>query len=77
MFFNLNATETWAWSDRLRWFARQRGFITRAYVANSVDLWDRLLAADVNILSTDKVRNHPWARVGDQPFVDLDTVSHT
>ena len=77
VFFNLNATETWAWSDRLRWFARQRGFITRAYVANSVDLWDRLLAADVNILSTDKVRNHPWARVGDQPFVDLDTVSHT
>jgi len=73
VFFNLNATETWAWTERLQWFARQRGFITRAYVANSADLWDRLLAADVNILSTDKVRNHPWARVGDQPFVDLST----
>ncbi|MGD9705175.1 MAG: Ca2+-dependent phosphoinositide-specific phospholipase C [Acidimicrobiia bacterium] len=76
VFFNLNATEDWAWSDPLHWFAGQQGFITRAYVANSADLWDRLLAADVNILSTDKVRNHPWARVGDQPFVDLGTVTH-
>lgn len=74
VFFNLNATEDWAWTDRLRWFARQPGFVTRAYVANSADLWDHLLAADVNILSTDKVRNHPWARVGDRPFVSLDTV---
>ena len=60
----------------LRWFARQPGFITRAYVANSVDLWSRLLAADANILSTDKVRNHPWAHVGDRPFVDLGTAPH-
>jgi hypothetical protein len=76
VFFNLNATEDWDWHGALRWFARQRGFITRAYVANSVDLWSRLLAADANILSTDKVRNHPWARVGDRPFVDLGTAPH-
>lgn len=72
LFYNLNATEDWDWDDRMKWFAQQPGFITRAYVANSAGLWDRLLAADVNILTTDKVRNHPWARVGDQPFVDLD-----
>jgi hypothetical protein len=71
VFFNLNATEDWSWGDRLQWFARQPGFVTRAYVANSADLWNQLLAADVNMLTTDKVRNHPWARVGDQPFVDL------
>ena len=71
VFFNLNATEDWAWDDSMAWFARQPGFITRAYVANSAGLWDRLLAADVNILTTDKVRNHSWARVGDEPFVDL------
>ena len=71
VFFNLNATEDWSWGDRLQWFAQQPGFVTRAYVANSAELWNRLLAADVNMLTTDKVRNHPWARVGDQPFVDL------
>ena len=49
VFFNLNATEDWDWHGALRWFARQPGFITRAYVANSVDLWSRLLAADANI----------------------------
>jgi Phosphoinositide phospholipase C, Ca2+-dependent len=71
VFFNLNATEDWTWTDRMEWFAQQPGLLTRAYVANSADLWERLLAADVNILSTDKVRNHSWARVGDQPFVGL------
>ena len=76
VFFNLNATEDWDWHGALRWFARQPGFITRAYVANSADLWNRLLAADANIMSTDKVRNHSWARVGDRPFVDLGTVPH-
>jgi hypothetical protein len=75
VFYNLNATEDWSWTDRLRWFAEQPGFITRAYVANSADLWTRLLAADVNILATDKVRNHRWASVVDQPFVDLATAS--
>lgn len=75
VFFNLNATEDWAWNEVLRWFAEQPGFITRAYVANSADLWNRLLAADVNILSTDKVRNHPWAQVGAQPFANLGTAS--
>jgi hypothetical protein len=74
VFFNLNATEDWAWDDRLRWFARQPGLLTRAYIANSAYLWDRLLAADVNILATDKVRDHPWACVGNEPFVGLTTV---
>ena len=76
VFFNLNATEDWAWREPLRWFSRQQGFITRAYVANSADIWNRLLTADVNILATDKVRNHPWAQVGEQPFVDLGTAVH-
>ena len=73
VFFNLNASESWDWDDRMRWFAQQPGFITRAYVANSVELWNRVLDADVNIATTDKVRNHTWAHVGDEPFADLAT----
>ncbi len=68
IFFNFNAAESWSWDGRLKWFARQRGFITRAYGVNSDDLWDRVVAADANIVATDKVRNHQWARVGTEPF---------
>ncbi|MDY7100910.1 MAG: Ca2+-dependent phosphoinositide-specific phospholipase C [Actinomycetota bacterium] len=69
VFFNVNATESWAWDRRVaRWFAPQPGFVTRAYVVNSPDLWDRAIAAGVNLIATDKVRNHRWATVGPLPF---------
>lgn len=71
VFFNFNVTEDWSWDERLRWFARQHGFITRAYVVNSSDLWDRVITAGANIVATDKVRNHRWAHVGDEPFAVL------
>jgi hypothetical protein len=71
VFFNLNATEDWDWDGRMRWFAGQRGFVTRAYVSNTAELWNRVLAADVNIVTTDKVRSYSWAHVGDEPFADL------
>jgi Phosphoinositide phospholipase C, Ca2+-dependent len=71
VFFNYNATETWPWHDRIRWFAAQDAFVTRAYVVNSQDLWDRVVAADTNIIATDKVRNHAWAHVGPEPFARI------
>ena len=69
VFFYLDAGDSWAWDRRLRWFATQRGFVTRAYGLNSEGIWNKAKAAEANILSTDKVRNHRWANVASsQPF---------
>lgn len=45
------------------------GFATRAYTLNSQSSWDAALRAAVNILATDKVRDHSWAKVGDASIV--------
>jgi hypothetical protein len=45
------------------------GFATRAYTLNSESNWNAALRAAVNILATDKVRNHSWAKVGNAPIV--------
>jgi alkylated DNA repair dioxygenase AlkB len=45
------------------------GFATRAYTLNSESSWDAALRAAINILTTDKVSNHSWAKVGDAPIV--------
>ncbi len=68
VFYNFNATEDWAWDERVKSFADRRGFVTRTYGVNSADLWRRAVAAGANIVATDKVRNHGWAHVGTQPF---------
>jgi hypothetical protein len=46
-----------------------RGFATRAYTPNNENDWNAALRATVNILATDKVRGHSWAKVGDAPIV--------
>ena len=71
IFFNINASESWQWDEELRWFARQRGLVTRAYGVNSDDLWQRVVGADANIVATDKVRNHSWAKVGSDVFARI------
>lgn len=68
VFMNFDARVSWDWADRAKWFAQQRGFITRAFIVNDQGLWDRVVAADTNIVATDRIRNHEWAHVGDQPF---------
>lgn len=68
VFFNFDTSESWAWDRRLRWFATQRGLITRAYVLNEENVWNKVRAAEANILATDKVRNQSWAKIGSQPF---------
>ncbi|HEX3554902.1 MAG TPA: Ca2+-dependent phosphoinositide-specific phospholipase C [Thermoanaerobaculia bacterium] len=45
------------------------GFATRAYTLNNESDWNAALRAAVNILATDKVRNHEWAMVGKEPIV--------
>ena len=47
---------------------RAQAFLVRGYVLNSSELWSRAQGAGVNVLSTDKVKNHDWAKVGDEPF---------
>ncbi len=45
------------------------GFATRAYTLNSQSDWDAALRAAINILATDKVRGHSWAKVGNALIV--------
>jgi hypothetical protein len=45
------------------------GFATRAYTLNSESSWDAARRAAINILATDKVRDHSWAKVGAAPIV--------
>ena len=45
------------------------GYLTRAYLFNSESIWSKGKKASINILATDKVRNHEWACVGSEPFV--------
>jgi hypothetical protein len=45
------------------------GFATRAYTLNSQSDWDAARRAAINILATDKVRGHSWAKVGAAPIV--------
>jgi len=68
VFFNFNATEDWDWDARVRALADRRGFITRTYGINNADLWRRAVEAGANIVATDKVRGHRWAKVGTEPF---------
>jgi calcium-dependent phosphoinositide phospholipase C len=46
-----------------------RGFATRAYTLNNESDWNAALRATVNILATDKVKGHSWAKVGNAPIV--------
>jgi hypothetical protein len=43
--------------------------ITRGYVINNAQMWTRTLDAGFSILTTDKVRGHAWATVGEEPFM--------
>lgn len=44
--------------------ARRQGFVTREWKANDEASWRAAREAGINILSTDRIRNHLWATVG-------------
>jgi hypothetical protein len=69
VFFNFDFDGAIDWTATVRMFAARRGFVTRGYDINVDTLWNRARSAGVNIIATDKVCNHEWARVGDAPFV--------
>ena len=47
---------------------RADAFLVRGYVLNGESLWDKAFGAGINVLATDKVRDHSWATVGSEPF---------
>jgi hypothetical protein len=47
------------------------GFITRGYVLNSEELWDKGLSTELNMLATDEITGKSWACVGTDPFSAL------
>ena len=51
--------------------AHQRGFVTREWKANDEASWRAAREAGINILTTDRIRNYPWASVGARPFAPL------
>jgi hypothetical protein len=57
------------WCDLATRAQAAGGFATRAYTLNSESDWNTARRAALNILATDKVRNHSWAKVGDAPIV--------
>ncbi len=66
VFFNFNVHN----SNRGKWLQSiplyfDRNLITRAYVANSEDNFNNCIRAKVSAIATDKIRNHPWAKVSD------------
>ncbi len=47
---------------------RAQRLLVRGYVLNSEGIWDKAQGAGVNVLATDKVSGHDWAKVGNEPF---------
>ena len=45
-----------------------KNLITRIYEVNEESLWRKALHSGASILATNKVSNHPWAKVADIPF---------
>jgi len=44
------------------------GFVTRAWRCNTEESWQDALSAGVNIISTDRITGHNWARVGSDAY---------
>jgi len=71
VFFNFDLDPIRPWKTQLERFFRRRGFVTRGYTLNDGVIWNKAIEWKVNLLATDKVRNHSWATVGPHPFKKL------
>lgn len=71
VFHNCNLGTARDYGDAVGAYADDDALIVRGYVLNTAGEWNRAKQAGVNILTTDKVRNYPWATVGDRPFAKL------
>lgn len=56
------------WKAYVRKVAATRGLLVRGWKVNDAGLWRECLEEGVNLLATDKIRDHDWATVGAAPF---------
>lgn len=56
------------WVAALEELASDPRIVTRAYGLNRREWWDEARRSGINLLATDKVKRHQWAKVGNQPF---------
>lgn len=63
------------WMEVFNACADKPNVIIRAYVANSDDNWSDCLKSGCNLIATDKISNHKWAKVGSERFVKLKPLS--
>ena len=69
VFMNFNASGGEVWEPVSYAYATDSAFVSRGWTVNGASLWDTCLnAAYVNLIATDKIRNHDWATVGTGPF---------
>ena len=47
---------------------RARRLLVRGYLLNASGIWGQAQKSGVNVLATDKVSDHEWALVGNEPF---------
>lgn len=57
----------YGWEQAVRSYRDQPGFIVRCWTANDSAQWSRALAAGINLIATDQIRDHTFAMVGTQP----------
>lgn len=62
VFLNYKANQK-NWERDARHFAPYDAFVFRLWGVDDARTWQRALHAGVNVLGTDRVRNHPWATV--------------
>ncbi len=61
------------WKQIGRIFSQEQGFLTRGWLVNDKLLWNSALNdGSLNFIATDKIRRHSWARVGVQPFRQIE-----
>jgi hypothetical protein len=76
IFFNFHIFH----SDRDKWMKTFRdnsgkpNVIIRAYEANSADNWGDCLSSGCNLIATNEISNHDWAKVGSQRFAVIPNV---
>lgn len=62
-------TDMTSWQTFGAAFSKEPGFLTRGWVANGEKLWNQALNDGLlNMIATDKIKNYPWAMVGETPY---------
>lgn len=73
VFFNFHIyhDERDKWIETIKKCAGKPNKIIRTYIANSKENWVDCLSSGCNLIATDKISNHTWAKVGNNPFERL------